>query len=79
MSDTYSPSLSVIKDIADNQIKLRDYFAGQALAGLLASGRAFDSDEENDGVLAIARYNLADDAYRLADAMMLRGKQGNGH
>lgn len=39
-----------------NQISLRDYLAGQAMAGLLARDHPFN--------------NLAEDAYRLADQML---------
>jgi len=46
---------------------LRDYFAGQALTGLVASwNRKFDM---------IADY-FSDDAYRIADAMLAARKNG---
>jgi hypothetical protein len=44
--------------VYSNGMSLRDWFAGQALAGLLASGGA--ADWSND----------ADNAYRAADAMI---------
>jgi hypothetical protein len=47
---------------------LRDWFAGQALAGLLAGQYA-----------ATSHYNLSevpDEAYRIADAMLLARKGG---
>ena len=47
-----------------NGMTLRDYFAAKAMQGLLSDGVGSLSDEE-----------LADWAYKLADAMMLqRGK-----
>ncbi len=47
---------------AEQGMSLRDYFAGKALQGLLAA----PADEEN---MTLAGF--ADDAYRLADAMLV--------
>ena len=51
-----------IKDNLLNQLSLRDYFAGQALMGIVASNQP-----------AVERYTqerIADLSYKLADAML---------
>ena len=46
---------------------LRDYFAGQALAGMLAHGTRYKPREGADRNWHVA---IADEAYELADAML---------
>lgn len=46
---------------------LRDYFAGQALAGLLAKQNLCDTEEQ-----------FAKGVYRLADALLAEGNDNNG-
>lgn len=49
-------------DVAANQrgMTLRDYFAAQAVTGLVANGERYDS-----------HLDMAQDAYAIADALML--------
>lgn len=49
-------------------ISLRDWFAGQALAGML-------SKMTREEYLGLAHVELADDAYHLADAMLERSRR----
>jgi hypothetical protein len=49
-------------------MSIRDWFAGQALAGLLAS----DPHDFNE-------HGLAHDAYKYADAMLKARREGGGH
>lgn len=44
---------------------LRDYFAGQALAGMLADGQGPNTHWLNGGL-----HNIAEHAYAVADAML---------
>ncbi len=57
------------------EIELRDWFAGQALAGILASSHypPQSSGEPFDQFAA----RVTDSAYRLAEAMMRQGRRLN--
>ncbi|MDX1117060.1 hypothetical protein GOL29_03290 [Sinorhizobium medicae] len=50
-------------------LTVRDWFAGQALAGLLASGMTYGGSSTNRGA-------VANDAYAHADAMLAARKAG---
>jgi hypothetical protein len=48
------------------EVLLRDYFAGQALAGLMANSVNISNEIKNNDI----RNDIANYAYSLADAMM---------
>lgn len=54
----------------DAGMSVRDWFAGQALAGMLAQP---SSDDPDSAAILISSY--AKDAYRYADAMLLERKK----
>lgn len=54
---------------AGAHMPLRDWFAGQALVGVLAK-------MTHDEYLGSAHVQIVDDAYRLADAMLARRDEG---
>ena len=56
-------------------MSLRDWFAGQALAGLLA-GRSYDHALTDPGGVKGA---AASDAYKVADAMLAARTKESGH
>lgn len=54
---------------AESGMSLRDWFAGQALTGLLAANATYEFRTDN-------RVGIADDAYAHADAMLSARKKG---
>ena len=56
------PAPAYAANITDKGMTLRDYFAAQALAGLLSSGVKSKGWEET----------IAYDSYKIADAMLVR-------
>lgn len=69
MSDTQNPPAFPAPMDADHDgMTLRDYFAGQALVGGLASGARID------GASATQREGLAVTVYAIADAMLAARK-----
>lgn len=56
--------------VVDEGMSLRDYFAGQALAGLLAH---HGSTDDNQGLREVVAY----DAYSYADAMIEHRKKSS--
>jgi hypothetical protein len=58
-------------------MSLRDWFAGQALAGLCARISDELANEIGDGILA-GRHGYAIPAYALADAMLAVREKSNG-
>jgi hypothetical protein len=59
-----------------NGMTLRDYFAGQALAGLLASPGFLGEAQEQAGDADTARETIALCAYRQADFMLAEREKG---
>lgn len=57
------PGAGAVADSEDAAISLRDWFAGQALVGVLAK-------MTHDEYLGSAHVQIAEDAYHLADAML---------
>ena len=82
MSDTGSPRVDLANDRNPyafpahgpddefNGMTLRDWFAGQALAGLLAGQWNVEVDATESQTLFENREPLAQNAYLLADAML---------
>jgi len=60
----------------NEDVNLRDWFAGQALAGLLAYGRLDITEKDND----LTPCGLfADRCYKMADAMMKERSKGENN
>lgn len=55
-------------------MSLLDWFAGQALAGLLANGWCAEQRDGNESMRDLGHETLSVDAYAIADAMLKTGR-----